>query len=516
MKNLIKIAGIFILVLYLASTSSCQYKLPGDKVVVDTTDVNKPISKIIKTDTTSEEICITEKIKWKPGSDETFTIDPQSDVIYEGAVIEASSLQNGKFTPITGGKRKPINISISIPSFDTVSTKIEVPSLSTIREAKKRILKSKQQGMQPAQFSVDCYEVFSKDHLNLIFKSKYSSGFGKIEGGYNFDDTTVRSRYVLDLTQVYYSMDVDAPGREGFYSKKPDNVGEFSPAYISSMKYGRKVLIFIESKENIQNKAFNLKAEFTLFAGSGELSANSLTAKLLNENSIKILAIGGNPENPYYLFKALADKKTLHDILIKDAIWSLKNQGVPLAYTVRHCSNGSIFTLTQYGEFVARKCEMKSSNEMTINPPNLNNLCPDHIGGDREFDGKGPRTSFRIKIFNIENDIVANVFCDWIETESDYTHGVFNKNIVIAHIPDNLQILEITSSKETSWDYTDNNGHTSEGNTFQDSMSPIKSISIMGDTGDDDDLSFNCGLFMNTGIKEIQFYPIKILTRKIK
>lgn len=499
-------------------TSCGDYKVPNQKVVIDTTDttsINMSTIEISVRDTSEEEICRTEKIKWKPGSDETILLDPQSDVIYLGSVIDASSLQNGKFTPIVG-KRKPIKISISIPNLDSTKKEVSNPSLSSVREAIKSILTSHSQGSQPAQLSVDCYEVFSKEHLNLLFKSKYSAGFGKVEAGFNFDNQQVKSRYILDLAQVYYSLDIDAPGANGFFEKKPENIGNVSPAFISSMKYGRKVLMTIETSSNIQGKEFDLKSEFNLFAGSGELSANSISKKLIEDKSIKLLVIGGNPNNPYDIFKAVADKDSLYHILKRDAVWSIQNLGVPLSYTVKHCYDASVFTLTQYGEFVARKCEIKPKGEFILNAPDLTRLCPDHIGGDREFNGNGPITSFKVSIFNNGNDIYAKVFCDWVETKSDYTHGIFNRDILIGHIPDDLKVLEILSPKEINWNYTDNNGHEAEGNTFNENVSPIRYASIMGDTDDDDDLSFNCGIFMNTGILRIQFYPIKLQTRKIK
>ena len=496
-------------------TSCGDYKVPSQKIFIDTTNISTPTVQVTARDTSEEEICRTEKIKWKPGGDETILLDPQSDVIYPGSVIDASSLQNGKFTPIVG-KRKPIKISISIPNLHTTKKEIFNPSLASVREAIKSILTSPAQGSQPAQLSVDCYEVFSKEHLNLLFKSKYSAGFGKVEAGFNFDNKQVKSRYILDLTQVYYSLDVDAPDASGFFEKKPENISSISPAFISSIKYGRKILMAIESSTNIQGKEFDLKSEFNLFAGSGELSANSISQKLIADKSIKLLIIGGNPNNPYDIFKAVADKDSLYQILKRDAVWSMQNLGVPLSYTVRHCYDASVFTLAQYGEFVARKCDIKPKGEFILNVPDLTRLCPDHIGGDRDFNGHGPITNFKVSIFSDGNSIYAKVFCDWVETQSDYTHGVFNRDILIGHIPDDLKVLEILSPKEINWNYTDNNGHEAEGNSFNEDVSPIKYVSIMGDTGDDDDLSFNCGIFMNTGILRIQFYPIKLQTRKIK
>src|SRR5690606_22998300 len=126
MRNF-KIIGFFAtLIAIMNLLSSCrEYKVPNQKVIIDNT-ASKDSLIITARDTTEEEVCRTEKIKMLSGSPETMLLDPQSDVIYPGSVIDASSLQNGKFTPIVG-QRKPIKISISIPNLDTIKKEVSNP-----------------------------------------------------------------------------------------------------------------------------------------------------------------------------------------------------------------------------------------------------------------------------------------------------------------------------------------------------------------------------------------------------
>lgn len=533
MKKLIIIigvsVGVLLVILFLPPIKG--YTLPGEIVMVDTTGLNKLllVPKSIKTDITLEEICTTVTNKLRAGENETITIDPQTDVIYEGSVLKASSLQSGEFTEITGGKRKPITISISVSGRDSVSAKIRDPILSTVREAKNRILLRETVGVEPAAFAVKDHQIYSKEHLKIIFKSKFSSSFGKIEAGFDFDDTTVRSRYVMDLTQVYYSMDVDAPGKRGFFDAKPDNLESFSPVYISSLKYGKRLLVFIESKENVNNKGAFFNGQFKALIKKGSFNTEAFESNILKDNSVRILAIGGNPANPYQIFATISEGKDFHEFLVRDSIWSLKNQGAMIAYTVRHCSDPSVFKLTQYGEFEARSCVIKPKGEFPIASVTLANLCPSWFSGDREFKGHGPMTTFDVKLSHKGNDIFANFDCTWqegrpdkdkagkINDQGDKTAGYYKNSILIARIPDSLSLLNILSpTKMEPWVYTDENGHEIEGSTFDNKNSPVQSVTIMGDTDSDNDLSSDCNSYMNTGILNVKFYPIIAEVRKSK
>jgi hypothetical protein len=114
--------------------------------------------------------------------------------------------------------------------------------------------------MPPTKLTINSYEVSSKDHLNLILICTFSGGFGKVEAGFNFDDQNIKSRYLLDVTQIYYEVAIDNPGSKGSFKSKPTGISNYTPVYISSMKYGTRVMIALESNESIQNQAAEVAA----------------------------------------------------------------------------------------------------------------------------------------------------------------------------------------------------------------------------------------------------------------
>ena len=154
MKNLLFFIVISILGSLFFSLASCSgYEVPHTKVTEDT--VRKENITVLSKDTSLSEICETQNVKWAPGSSESILLDPQQGVIYPGSVLNASSFQTGKFTPITG-KRKSIKLSISGPIFETSSVTVSRPSPANVDSMINVMLKTKKISTEPSQTSINC------------------------------------------------------------------------------------------------------------------------------------------------------------------------------------------------------------------------------------------------------------------------------------------------------------------------------------------------------------------------
>jgi len=239
--------------------------------------------------------------------------------------------------------------------------------------------------------------------------------------------------------------------------------------------------------------------------------------KLFDEKSVKLLVMGGNPENSFNLFRAVSAKDTLFNILIKDAVWSLSSTGFPLAYTVRNAFDNSVFMVVQYGEFVARKCIIKPTNEISIQPGEINQLCAAPTGGDREFGGD-PNVAFSLKLSFEGHNLFGEIHCDWKERGGDGTSASYFGRHLIASIGQDSTILSIESPKELSGLPTDSRtqGYNPTSFGFDVNSSPVRSVSILGDTEDDDDpWPGPCGT-NHSQVTSIKFYPIKVNAIKTK
>ncbi|MCC6289831.1 MAG: thiol-activated cytolysin family protein [Chitinophagaceae bacterium] len=500
-----------IMIFFSASCDRCnKYKVP-DKTLnlaanIDTSIRKAPkVDSILNVDSSSrEEICTTKRLKWAPGDNESLLLDPQTGVIYPGSIIDAESVKDGRFLEVIGN-RYPIVISISVPSFGRIADTISSPTLSTVRQSVSKILKSQMEGQQPAQISATCYEALSQEQLELSLKATYSGNFGRVAAGFNFSDTKIKTRFLVDVTQIYYSIDVNSISKDSFFSKAPETKLNFSPAYVSSVKYGRRILLSIESDKNYQNKKADLEVEINGLVNSGSLDAHSTVSKLMEEKSIKILAIGGSSGTA---FEIMANKDQLFALLKKDANWSFNSQALPLSYTLKNAADNSIFNLVQNGEYTARFCELRPKSIYTIPRFEIGEKYPQRIiAGDKDFQGHGPDVLLKISLSFEGNSVYADVYCDWKEDQNDWTEGDYHEKILIKTLPPEYKILDIISKKDFEYKYHDENEQP-DGKSFTNDTEFVESVSIMGDVQGDD------LVIGGARILGIVFYPILLDVRK--
>lgn len=522
MKNLtiLKITCYFVTLSLITSCVCKPYVQSNLKLAQDTTAFGDP--KPIDTLEISEnnyQSCIVRDMQWTPGSAESILLEP-TDWVFPGNVLDAKSLQDGAYTTISG-ERKSINLVIDGQIFNKMSIEVPNPGQKSIKDSIISMLKSGKIGSQPANVTFSAKEVYSEEHLKLMMRSKYSGGFGSLSSGFDFNNTNISSRYLLDVTQIYYTINTETP-LSGFFNKKPQQLNDLSPApvYISSVKYGRRVMIVIETQKTNEQTEADFKAQFNAVASSGALNVNMFSNKFFSDKSVKILVKGGNADNSYEVWKAVSNKEEIFDILAKDAQWSLDNLGVPLAYQVRNTSDNSNFYLSQTGTYKARTCTIKSQNDTIINVSPIERLCAWHVGGnDRNF-GDNPDVNFSIKLEADKNIVRCKIEGFMKEPGGDGTAGsiIVSRNII--ELPNDYTIIQITSPSEMTQPTVRLGNKGQNAFPFDAQRFPVSLVSIIGDSDDnnDDDLFPGaCGDDIHAQIRKIIFNPISIkYTRKAK
>lgn len=522
MKNLtaLKVTCYFVTLGLITSCDFKPYVQTNLKLTQDTIAFGdpKPLD-TLETSENSYQSCIVRDMQWTPGSAESILLEP-TDWVFPGNVLDAKSLQDGSYITIVGD-RKSINLVIDGQIFNKMSIEVPNPGQKSIKDAIISMLKSGKIGSQPADVTLSAKEVYSEDHLKLMMHSKYSAGFGSLAAGFDFNNTNISTRYLLDLTQIYYTINTETP-LSGFFKKKPKQLTESSPApvYISSIKYGRRVMIIVETQKSDEQKEADFKAQFNTVASSGSLDVNMFSEKFFSDKSIKILVKGGNADNTYNVWKAVSNKKEIFDILAKDAQWSLNNLGVPLAYQVRNTSDNSNFYISQTGTYKARICTLKSQNDTTINVSPFERLCAFHVGGDDRNFGDNPDANFSIKLEADKNIVRCKIEGFMKEPGGDGTAGsiIVSRNII--ELPDDFTIIQITSPSEMTQPTVRLGNKGQNPFTFDAQRYPVSLVSIIGDSNgnnDDDLYPGECVDDIHAQIRTIVFNPISIrYTRKVK
>ncbi|MDZ7635847.1 MAG: thiol-activated cytolysin family protein [Bacteroidales bacterium] len=105
------------------------------------------------------------------GYDEQIVLNPQTDVIYPGALVKGESILDGTYTLIPAD-RMPITISTSLTGSGRVSVTVDNPKLSTIREAINNLM-NQEYDVPPANMGFTVEQAYSEQQLDLSLRASY-------------------------------------------------------------------------------------------------------------------------------------------------------------------------------------------------------------------------------------------------------------------------------------------------------------------------------------------------------
>lgn len=142
--------------------------------------------------------------------------------------------------------------------------------------------------------------------------------------------------------------------------------------------------------------------------------------------------------------------------------------------------------------------------EFRFAPASITRLCPNHIGGDREFSGNGPDVTARVSLDtrNSETEIWATLYLHAKETKSNWTEaeGTWQRKLWTAE--PGYKIVSIDSDRSSEAHYTDTDHSLDKPSPTGGTL--VSAFEIMGDTGGND--VGNCtadDVYMNVYFNEI-------------
>jgi thiol-activated cytolysin len=159
--------------------------------------------------------------------------------------------------------------------------------------------------------------------------------------------------------QVFYTVSFDPPSRPGavfhpsvtFDEVRQCTGDDAPPAYVSSVDYGRILLLRIETSADTLNTEIEAAVRYL----GAEVNASSAYAKTLEKSKVTLITIGGNAEVNARAVNA-SRIEDLHEVIRgKNALYSKNNPGQPIAYTIRFLKDGRLAKMgyaTDYTEMI--------------------------------------------------------------------------------------------------------------------------------------------------------------------
>lgn len=310
------------------------------------------------------------------GYDEQIVLNPQTDVIYPGALIKGESILDGSYIPINA-VRKPITISTSLQGGDSVSVVVNDPKLSTLREAINSLMKQ-DYDVPPANLGFTMESVYSQEHLALALRASYNSGLGSVNGGFNYSNTKIKSRLVAKFIQNYYTLDLDLPSTPSDLIEEAGNAssyGSLMPMYVSTVTFGRLALFTIESEfSDTEVRAF-LNASYADVNGSASGDFETLKSK----STMKVYVLGGSAGDAGFTINGFDDFKKY---ITEGGSFSKDSPGSPISYKLRYIHDNSIAKVVFAASYPIRTAIPRTDNILYDISVRLHSMTPKFADGD--------------------------------------------------------------------------------------------------------------------------------------
>ncbi|MEM7106148.1 MAG: thiol-activated cytolysin family protein [Bacteroidota bacterium] len=427
-------------------------------------------------------ICKCQTFVWNPGYTEALLFNNSASSIYPGILLLGQSILNGGYAPASGD-RAPMTLSISLANLANSASVEDVdPSLSNVRNALLELLSQQVAGATNAEISFDLIEVHSEEHLQTAIGANFNAPFAQISSSFDFNSSEQKSRFLIRFNQTYYTVDMDTPNDPSDLFLATPDLNSFdgtSPVYVSSVKYGRMAFFMMESSVSSSELEAAINASFNAFIGStGSLDGFHQHEAVFDATSIKALIVGGSASDAV---QSITGIQGIIDYIIQGGEYSANSPGAPLAFTMRYLSDNSIAKIVLASEYKVRNCEPLPSETMTFQPNPIENICPDHIGGDREFDGNGPMQEASAQLIYDEDEIRVRVMFHLKETTPDWSEALYQEDFLIWTAPSDYEIVSIVSDTQTSVSAEDDD--TSLDVFSQPIDELVSKFEIMGDTG---------------------------------
>jgi thiol-activated cytolysin len=311
-----------------------------------------------------DHTCVTRTVTWAPEFSEHYIIQPFTEVIYPGALIDGNTILTGSYRPIISDDRDTITLSMSLWGSQGGSASIQVPrpsNLSEVRAAISQMLMQAAPNLTQAFINFEIEEVRSEKEAELKLAAHFKGWGAKISGSYGWSNTEVKTRYLVKFYQIYYSIDMDIPAQAcQFFDPVPspeeasDMFEGSNPVYVSSVKYGRMVYFMVESSYAEQEVEKALEVAFSKWGKELSVDFSQRDKEVLENSTIKALIIGGSADGAVQVF---TDRLAgLENFIVSEAEYSANSQGAPLAYTLRFLKDNSVATVVLPSSYTVQDC----------------------------------------------------------------------------------------------------------------------------------------------------------------
>lgn len=299
--------------------------------------------------------------------------DPQADVLWPGALVQGSSLSHGLLAPIglprAPGKVTVTNVNVTGESTDPerYSRTVESPSQASVQEAVADIFSSAQ-GIKYAA-KVD----YTAERVHSLGQAAYAAGFAldwmgaDVQAKFNRTWSKEKTNFMVRFTQAYYTVSFESPSSPASLfapTVTAEDARHFMgdgnpPTYLSSVVYGRMLLLRIESSASESVVEGALSVALKKFGGEVSADVDTSTKEVLDTSKLTLFAVGGSADDVLEI--ASGGFNELQAYFSKGANFTASSPGVPISYTARYLRDSQAATVAYATDYATVSCHPKAN-----------------------------------------------------------------------------------------------------------------------------------------------------------
>ncbi|HSO35839.1 MAG TPA: thiol-activated cytolysin family protein [Labilithrix sp.] len=299
------------------------------------------------------------------------SFDPNADSIWPGAIAQTKTLPQGLAAPI-GLPRRPGTITLS----DAViaggaeakySRTLKEPSLAATREAVAGMFT--QGAVRLAAKSNYLAETaYSMNEASVKMGVAVSWMNGSVKANFAGSWLSKKTTMIVRFVQAYYTVSFAAPpSPEKVFGPlvTADDARPYMgpgnpPAYVSSVTYGRMLIMKVETDESERD----LRAALDLAFNKVNVDIDVASKNVLKNSTFSVFVLGGSPDDAARIQASDSESRAaaLGSYIQNGANFDPKSPGVPISYTMRRLADNETLKVSSTIDYQVPVCTPAALN----------------------------------------------------------------------------------------------------------------------------------------------------------
>ena len=320
--------------------------------------------------------CSTDSYNIRSNFENVAIFDPGLGVIYPGALVKGNSgMLDGVPEPLQV-PRAPTKLRVLLPGIGSGgNVTVDDPSFTNVDASIDEVLEYWNSEIATQGYEIDSDAYFESTtayssqqfSLDLGVSAEWSKG-SSFEGQFQYGTSTTSNTAAVLYRQVFYDVIMESPASPASVLADDVSLADIKsiinagtpPAYVSSVSYGRIIMIRLEAEEIITTVNLAAALEYAAVSKKGEVDVNSDYEEVLEKSTISVVTIGGNAEVASQVITGTSLEEgpgSLNDVIGgENALYSRDNPGAPIAYTIKYLKDDKIAKMGYSTDYTATTC----------------------------------------------------------------------------------------------------------------------------------------------------------------